>query len=88
MGDSLFYGRRFRTFNLIGDFNREVLAIKIDLNLPVLRIIQVLERVIAWRGYPNWIIVQSLFLVRLLSELNDLTLWEFLTLYSTTENSN
>ncbi|NVP02564.1 hypothetical protein HWA77_20340 [Photobacterium damselae subsp. damselae] len=78
MSDSLFCGRRFSTLNLIGDFNSEVLAIKIDLNLPVLRIIRVLERVIAWRGYPKWIMVQSLFLVRLLSELNELTPWEFL----------
>ena len=34
MSDSLFCGRRFRTFNVVDDFNREVLAIEIDLNLP------------------------------------------------------
>ena len=53
MSDSLFCGRRFRTFNLVDDFNREVLAIEVDLNLPALRVIRVLERVIAWRGYPG-----------------------------------
>ena len=43
MSDSLFGGRRFRTFNLVDDFNREVLAIEIDLNLPAPRVIRVLE---------------------------------------------
>lgn len=52
MSDSLFCGRRFRTFNVVDDFNREVLAIEIDLNLPAPRVIRVLERIIAWRGYP------------------------------------
>ena len=45
-------GRRFRTFNVVDDFNREVLAIEIDLGLPAARVIRVLERVIAWRDYP------------------------------------
>ena len=53
MSDSLMCGRRFRTFNVIDDFNREVLAIEIDLNLPALRVVRVLDRVVAWRGYPN-----------------------------------
>ncbi|GAA6152206.1 hypothetical protein NBRC116587_16250 [Pseudoteredinibacter isoporae] len=53
MSDSLFCGRRFRTFNLVDDFNREALAIEIDLNLPAPRVIRVLERTVAWRGYPN-----------------------------------
>ena len=53
MSDSLFCGRRFRTFNVVDDFNREVLAIEIDLNLPALRVIRVLGRIVAWRGYPS-----------------------------------
>ena len=52
MCDSLQCGRRFRTFNLVDDFNREALAIEIDLNLPSQRVVRVLERVVAWRGYP------------------------------------
>jgi putative transposase len=53
MSDGLFCGRRFRTFNLVDDFNREALAIEVDLNLPAARVIRVLERVVAWRGYPK-----------------------------------
>ena len=37
-------GRRFRTFNILDDFNREALAIGVDLNLPVPCVIRVLER--------------------------------------------
>ena len=51
--DSLFCGRPFRTFNVVDDFNREALAIEVDLNLPAPRIIRVLDRVCAWRGYPS-----------------------------------
>lgn len=52
MSDALWNGRRFRTSNVVDDFNREVLAIEIDLNLPATRVIRVLERIAAWRGYP------------------------------------
>ncbi|PJE79339.1 hypothetical protein CI610_01691 [invertebrate metagenome] len=45
-------GRRFRTFNVVDDFNREALAIEIDLGLPAARVIRVLERIIDQRGYP------------------------------------
>ena len=55
MSDSLVCGRWFRTFNVVDDFNREALAIEIDLSLPVPRIIRVLERIIAWRDYPQQI---------------------------------
>lgn len=37
MHDALVCGRRFRTFNVVDDFNREALSIEIDLNLPALR---------------------------------------------------
>lgn len=52
MSDSLYSGRRFRTFNVVDDFNREALAIEIDLNLPAERVVRVLDRVASWRGYP------------------------------------
>ena len=44
-------GRRFRTFNVVDDFNREVLAIEVDLSLPAPRVIRVLERISLFRGY-------------------------------------
>jgi len=52
MSDSLFCGRRFRTFNVVDDYNREALAIEVDLSLPSVRVVRVLERIVAWRGYP------------------------------------
>ena len=53
MSDRLVCGRRFRTFNVVDDFNREALAIEIDLSLPVQRVIWILERIACWRGYPK-----------------------------------
>jgi len=53
MSDSMVGGRRFRTFNLIDDCTREVLAIEIDTSLSSKRIIRTLERVIFDRGKPN-----------------------------------
>ena len=52
MSDSLSDGRGLRTFNLIDDYNRECLAIDVDLSMPALRVIRSLEQVIEWRGKP------------------------------------
>jgi putative transposase len=52
MSDALWCGRTFRTFNIVDDYNREALAIEVDLNLPAQRVLRVLDRVAAWRGYP------------------------------------
>jgi putative transposase len=35
------------------DYNREGLAIEVDISMPTLRVIRVLEQVIEWRGKPN-----------------------------------
>lgn len=59
MHDALICGRRFRTFNIVDDFNREALSIEIDLNLPAARVIRTLERVVAWRGLPSSIRVDN-----------------------------
>ena len=53
MHDALSCGRKFRTFNVVDDFNREALAIEIDLNLPAQRVIRVLDRIALERGYPQ-----------------------------------
>ena len=52
MHDALVCNRRFRTFNVVDDFNREVLSIEIDLNLSALRVVCVLDRIATNRGYP------------------------------------
>ncbi len=52
MQDTLVDGRKFRLLNIIDDFNRESLAIEVDTSLPSLRVIRVLERLIAERGCP------------------------------------
>lgn len=53
MSDSLTDGRRFRLLNILDDFNRESLAMEVDTSLPCLRVIRVLEKLIAERGYPS-----------------------------------
>lgn len=53
MSDTLYGGRRFRTFNLLDEGVREVLAIEVDTSLPAERVIRVLEQVTAWRGQPQ-----------------------------------
>jgi putative transposase len=45
MSDALWDGRRFRTFNVIDDHNREALAIEIDTRLQSGRVTRVLERI-------------------------------------------
>lgn len=52
MSDSLTDGRKFRLLNIIDDFNRESLAVEVDTSLPSLRVIRVLERLVAQRGKP------------------------------------
>jgi putative transposase len=52
MSDSLDDGRRFRTFNVLDDYNREGLGIEVDFSLPSERVIRSLERIIEWRGKP------------------------------------
>ena len=53
MSDALWNGRRFRTFNVVDDYNREALAIEIDLSLPSRRVIRVLDRIAETRGLPQ-----------------------------------
>lgn len=53
MSDTLADGRSLRTFNVIDDYNREGLAIDVDLSMPSARVIRSLEQVIEWRGKPS-----------------------------------
>lgn len=43
MHDSLYFGKRFRTLNIIDEGTRECLAIEVDTSLPAERVIRVLE---------------------------------------------
>ena len=53
MSDALWGDRRFRTFNVVDDFNREGLAIEVDFKLPAPRIVRTLDQIAAERGYPR-----------------------------------
>ncbi len=45
MRDTLDSGRIFRTFNAVDDYNREALAVEIDLNLSAERVVRILDRI-------------------------------------------
>ena len=53
MSDALWSGRRFRTFNVLDDFNREALRIEIDTSLPAARVVRALEELVELRGPPR-----------------------------------
>jgi putative transposase len=59
MVDTLYDGRRFRTLNGIDESNREGLAIEIGTTLPSLRVIAVLEELIALHGAPQHLRVDN-----------------------------
>ncbi len=52
MEDSSRNQRRFRTFNVIDDFNREALGIDIAVSLPAGRITRYLNKLAEYHGYP------------------------------------
>ena len=53
MSDALYEGTRFRTFNVIDDFNRESLAVEIDTSLTGRRLIRIFEQLRLERGLPQ-----------------------------------
>lgn len=53
MSDTFLDGRKLRTFNVIDDYNREGLAIDVDLSLPSARVVRSLDQIIQWRGKPT-----------------------------------
>lgn len=55
MSDVLSYGYKFRTFNVIDDYNREGLLIAPGSSLPANKIIILLDQAALIRGYPNMI---------------------------------
>ena len=59
MHDALVTGRKFRTLNVMDDFNREGLCIVIDTSISSVRVVRELEHLIAWRGQPERIRVDN-----------------------------
>jgi putative transposase len=53
MSDALYNGVRFRTFNVVDDFNHEALTIEIDTSLPSQRLVRVFEQMKTERGLPD-----------------------------------
>lgn len=53
MTDTLYDGRRFRTLNILDEGNREGLAIDVGMSLPSVRVISVLEDLVALYGAPQ-----------------------------------
>lgn len=52
MADALWPGRKFRTVNIINEFNREGLRIEIDTSLPAAQVTRALNELVAIRGTP------------------------------------
>ena len=55
MSDALSCGRRFRTFNVIDDYNRECLLIEPSYSLPSICVVALLEQLAGEQGYPEMI---------------------------------
>jgi putative transposase len=59
VSDALGDGRKFRSFTLVDDVTRECPAIEVDVSLPGARVVTVLDRVAAERGYPLSIVCDN-----------------------------
>ena len=53
MSDALACGRRFRTFNVLDDFNREILHIEIDTSITSQRLVRIFEKLHEQHGLPQ-----------------------------------
>jgi putative transposase len=59
MHDTLENGRKFRTLNIIDDYNREVLAIEIQFGISSRIVTNILTELLRERGKPEWIRVDN-----------------------------
>ncbi len=59
MSDALTDGRRFRTLNVVEDWNREVLGIEVDFSLPATRVVALLTQLVRRHGIPARIRVDN-----------------------------
>lgn len=53
MSDALLHGRRFRTFNVVDDFNRQALHIEIDTSITSERLVRIFKQLQAEHGLPE-----------------------------------
>ena len=53
MSDALACGRRFRTFNVVDDFNREALHIEVDTSINANRLVRIFEQLKRDHGLPQ-----------------------------------
>ena len=53
MSDALVCGRRFRTFNVVDDFNRELLHIEVDTSITSARLVRIFEQLKRDHGLPQ-----------------------------------
>lgn len=53
MSDALYGGRKFRTLNVIDEANREALALEVSTSIPSVRVVRVLNELVALHGRPE-----------------------------------
>ena len=53
MADALVCSRRFRTFNIVDDFNREALHVEVDTSISSLHLVRVFEQLKQDHGLPQ-----------------------------------
>ena len=59
VSDALTDGRKFRSLNIVDDYNRECLAAEVDTSLPGARVIRVLQRLGELRGLPEVLVTDN-----------------------------
>jgi putative transposase len=59
VADALTDGRRFRSLNIVDDFNRECLAAQVDTSITGARVVRVLEQLRELRGLPQVLVTDN-----------------------------
>ena len=59
ISDALSEGRKFRSLNIVDDFNRECLAAEVDTSITGVRVVRVMERLREERGLPQILVTDN-----------------------------